>query len=152
MYSRLLSYAHNHARAVHENLRNGAGVETYRSESNGGVTAILANGEEVHGDVLIGADGIWSKVRATMNSAEPRDGSAYSGYTVFAGELEYGGGDPECGYKVYIGPNQYFVITDIGRGRYQWYVLAARSFSLPTHPSSSSRASLPPLSLSPLSL
>merc|ERR1719454_2308209 len=52
---------------VHENLRNGAGVETYRSESNGGVTAILANGEEVHGDVLIGADGIWSKVRATMN-------------------------------------------------------------------------------------
>merc|ERR1719261_301159 len=85
------------------------------------VTAILANGEEVHGDVLIGADGIWSKVRATMNSAEPRDGSAYSGYTVFAGELEYGGGDPECGYKVYIGPQQYFVITDIGRGRYQWY-------------------------------
>ena len=89
-----------------------------------------------------------------MNSAEPRDGSAYSGYTVFAGELEYGGGDPECGYKVYIGPNQYFVITDIGRGRYQWYVLAARSFSL------SIRIRLPPLahpsllslSLAPFSL
>ena len=44
-----------------------------------------------------------------------------TGYTVFAGELNYGGGDPECGYKVYIGPGQYFVITDIGRGRYQWY-------------------------------
>merc|ERR1719326_2714380 len=56
----------------------------------------------------------------------PRDGSAYSGYTVFAGELEYGGGDPECGYKVYIGPQQYFVITDIGRGRYQWYAFLAR--------------------------
>merc|ERR1719454_2291934 len=111
---------------VHENLRNGAGVETYRSESNGGVTAILANGEEVHGDVLIGADGIWSKVRATMNSAEPRDGSAYSGYTVFAGELNYDNGDPECGYKAYIGPQQYFVITDIGRGRYQWYAFLAR--------------------------
>ena len=23
-----------------------------------------------------------------------------TGYTVFAGELNYGGGDPECGYKV----------------------------------------------------
>ena len=27
---------------------------------------------------------------------------------------------------MYIGPKQYFVITDIGRGRYQWYVLVAR--------------------------
>jgi len=35
-------------------------------------------------------------------------------------------GDPECGYKVYIGPGQYFVITDIGRGRYQWYAFLAR--------------------------
>ena len=88
-----------------------------------------------------------------MISAEPRDGSAYSGYTVFAGELEYGGGDPECGYKVYIGPNQYFVITDIGRGRYQWYA-PSLFLSIYTHPFLSSRASLPPLSLSlsPLSL
>ena len=36
------------------------------------------------------------------------------------------GPDPECGYKVYIGPQQYFVITDIGRGRYQWYAFLAR--------------------------
>merc|ERR1719301_305636 len=67
-------------------------------------------------------------------------GVTYSGYTVFAGELNYGKGtaehpneppigklaDPECGYKVYIGPQQYFVITDIGRGRYQWYAFLAR--------------------------
>merc|ERR1719310_1998513 len=56
----------------------------------------------------------------------PDSGVAYSGYTVFAGELTYGGGDPACGYKVYIGPNQYFVITDIGRGRYQWYAFLSR--------------------------
>ena len=117
----------------------------------------------MQGDVLIGADGIWSNVRA---SATPRgttrhmlprilvlapphtlslshtihppqvrasmtgtasrgdeSGVTYSGYTVFAGELDYDGGDPECGYKVYIGPGQYFVITDIGRGRYQWCAL-----------------------------
>merc|ERR1719182_416278 len=111
---------------VSHNLRNGAGVESYRNTPSGGVTAVLADGEEVVGDVLVGADGIWSKVRATMNDADTRDGSAYSGYTVFAGELTYGGGDPECGYKVYIGPQQYFVITDIGRGRYQWYAFLAR--------------------------
>ena len=81
------------------------------------------------GDVLIGADGIWSNVRATMTGTSPRgsdSGVSYSGYTVFAGELSYDGGDPECGYKVYIGPQQYFVITDIGRGRYQWYAFLAR--------------------------
>ena len=27
---------------------------------------------------------------------------------------------------MYIGPGQYFVITDIGRGRYQWCALLAR--------------------------
>jgi len=27
---------------------------------------------------------------------------------------------------VYIGPQQYFVITDIGRGRYQWYAFLSR--------------------------
>jgi len=111
---------------VGHNLRNGAAVDSYKEAPDGGVTAVLTDGEEVHGDILIGADGIWSKVRATMNNKDPRDGSAYSGYTVFAGELTYGGGDPECGYKVYIGPNQYFVITDIGKGRYQWYAFLAR--------------------------
>merc|ERR1711939_619792 len=54
-------------------------------------------------------------------------GVAYSGYTVFAGELAYDSPDNgEVGYKVYIGPNQYFVITDIGKGRYQYYAFLAR--------------------------
>jgi zeaxanthin epoxidase len=30
------------------------------------------------------------------------------------------------GYKVYIGPKQYFVITDIGNGNYQWYAFLAK--------------------------
>lgn len=54
-------------------------------------------------------------------------GATYSGYTVFAGELNYDSPDNgQVGYKVYIGPNQYFVITDIGKGRYQWYAFLAR--------------------------
>merc|ERR1712060_395922 len=71
----------------------------------------------------------WSNVRASMTNTPSRgdeSGVTYSGYTVFAGELNYDRGDPECGYKVYIGPQQYFVITDIGRGRYQWYAFLAR--------------------------
>jgi len=54
-------------------------------------------------------------------------GATYSGYTLFAGELVYDSFDNgQVGYKVYIGPNQYFVITDIGNGRYQWYAFLAR--------------------------
>ena len=60
-----------------------------------------------------------------------QQGCPYSGYTVFAGEFVPQSADDfadyfECGYKVYIGPNQYFVITDIGNGRYQFYAFLAR--------------------------
>ncbi|KAL3914858.1 MAG: hypothetical protein SGPRY_007473 [Prymnesium sp.] len=82
-----------------------------REGNDAGVKVFLEGGEVIEGDVLIGADGIWSQVRAQLRDEPARgDGSgvSYSGYT-----LNYDRGDPECGYKVYIGPNQYFVITDI---------------------------------------
>mmetsp|Transcript_12710 Transcript_12710/g.23821 ORF Transcript_12710/g.23821 Transcript_12710/m.23821 type:complete len:555 (+) Transcript_12710:280-1944(+) len=112
-------------------VKNGDGVVRYEANSNGyGVKAILESGKVVEGDVLLGADGIWSAVRATMRDEPVRgDGSgvSYSGYTVFAGELNYDSFDNgEVGYKVYIGPSQYFVITDIGNGRYQWYAFLAK--------------------------
>jgi len=106
-----------------------------------GVRAILESGATVEGDVLIGADGIWSNVRASMRDEDARGenaGVSYSGYTVFAGELNYASFDNgQVGYKVYIGPGQYFVITDIGNGRYQWYAFLARE------PGSASREEKP---------
>merc|ERR1712176_801919 len=112
-------------------VKNGDGVKSYTTDSKtGAVTVELESGETVTGDVLIGADGIWSAVRATMRDEPARgdgSGASYSGYTVFAGELNYDSPDNgEVGYKVYIGPGQYFVITDIGNGRYQWYAFLAR--------------------------
>jgi zeaxanthin epoxidase len=112
-------------------VKNGAGVTSYEHTANDeGVIATLDNGETIHGDVLIGADGIWSATRATMHDNEVRgdgSGATYSGYTVFAGELYYNSPDNgEVGYKVYIGPSQYFVVTDIGKGRYQWYAFLAK--------------------------
>lgn len=112
-------------------VQNGDGVKSYKTNAKGhGVKAIMESGNTVEGDVLIGADGIWSAVRAEMRNEPLRgDGSgvAYSGYTVFAGELDYDSFDNgDVGYKVYIGPGQYFVITDIGNGRYQWYAFLAK--------------------------
>lgn len=111
-------------------VSNGDGVASYEENSDGSISVVLDSGNKIESDVLIGADGIWSAVRATMRNEPMRgDGSgvAYSGYTVFAGELAYDSFDNgEVGYKVYIGPGQYFVITDIGKGNYQWYAFLAR--------------------------
>jgi zeaxanthin epoxidase len=55
-----------------------------------------------------------------------RQGCSYSGYTVFAGETVIKTADYyETGYKVYIGPKRYFVTSDVGDGRVQWYAFFA---------------------------
>mmetsp|Transcript_12728 Transcript_12728/g.39294 ORF Transcript_12728/g.39294 Transcript_12728/m.39294 type:complete len:540 (+) Transcript_12728:403-2022(+) len=111
-------------------VTNGVGIASYDASGASGVVTKLEDDTEIPGDVLVGADGIWSNVRAAMRDEPARgegSGVAYSGYTVFAGELNYASPDNgEVGYKVYIGPNQYFVITDIGKGRYQYYAFLAR--------------------------
>jgi zeaxanthin epoxidase len=117
-------------------VRNGDGVASYQhvksssDQGEGAVQVTLNSGAVVYGDVLIGADGIWSAVRATMRGAPKKgdgSGASYSGYTLFAGELAYNSHDHgQVGYKVYIGPGQYFVVTDIGNGNYQWYAFLAR--------------------------
>jgi 2-polyprenyl-6-methoxyphenol hydroxylase-like FAD-dependent oxidoreductase len=45
------------------------------------VVATTADGSEVRGDVLIGADGVWSRVRDSVAPAAPR----YGGYTAWRG-------------------------------------------------------------------
>jgi zeaxanthin epoxidase len=113
-------------------VHNGDGLSSFtKDEKTGRVAVTMESGNVVHGDVLIGADGIWSNVRAGMRNEPARgdgSGASYSGYTVFAGELKYDSPDNgQVGYKVYIGPGQYFVITDIGKGNYQWYAFLARA-------------------------
>ena len=94
-----------------------------------GVKVQTQDGKEYTGDVLIGADGIWSATRAQMwNEAQkgPGSGCTYSGYIVFAGETTYQPEDYfDVGYKVYMGPKRYFVTSDVGRGRIQWYAFVA---------------------------
>jgi zeaxanthin epoxidase len=113
-------------------VQNAAGVASYQEGATGAdpVVVTLEDGTAVAADVLIGADGIWSSVRSTMHANPTKgegSGATYSGYTVYAGELDYAAPDNgEVGYKVYIGPQQYFVITDIGKGRYQWYAFLAK--------------------------
>ena len=119
---------------------NNMGISEYTQNKDGTVDVIVNKGtdteQEVKGfDVLIGADGIWSQVRSQMwNEPSSRPGTCtYSGYTLFAAEnvmpedsdffKEEGYFD--AGYKVYIGPGKYFVTSDVGSGRIQWYAFLA---------------------------
>jgi len=118
-------------------ITNGNPVTGYTDMPGGGVKAKFADGSESEEtyDVLIGSDGIWSSVRAqmygeTVKGSSPdmkrRQGCTYSGYTVFAGETVVETPDYyETGYKVYIGPQRYFVTSDVGNGRIQWYAFFA---------------------------
>lgn len=105
-----------------DNVQVGAEIVSYTEDADG-VTATLSDGSTVHGDVLVGADGIRSKVRQAMHVGE-KSPLAYSGYTVYTATCDFTGtltDTSKIGYQVYLGPDKYFVASDVGDGRQQWY-------------------------------
>ncbi|ESQ31187.1 hypothetical protein EUTSA_v10003769mg [Eutrema salsugineum] len=107
------------ARAVGEEvIRNESNVVDFE-DSGDKVTVVLENGERYEGDLLVGADGIWSKVR---NNLFGRSEATYSGYTCYTGIADFVPADIESvGYRVFLGHKQYFVSSDVGGGKMQWY-------------------------------
>ncbi|XP_061356894.1 zeaxanthin epoxidase, chloroplastic-like isoform X2 [Gastrolobium bilobum] len=83
------------------------------------VRVVLENGQHYDGDILIGADGIWSEVRSKLFGwQEPK----YSGFTCYSGLTNYVPPYIDTiGYRVFLGLNQYFVASDVGHGKMQWY-------------------------------
>ncbi|KAK9231230.1 hypothetical protein WN943_021462 [Citrus x changshan-huyou] len=83
------------------------------------VSVMLENGQCYAGDVLVGADGIWSKVRKKLFGPQE---AIYSGYTCYTGTADYVPADIESvGYRVFLGHKKYFVSSDVGDGKMQWY-------------------------------
>lgn len=88
-------------------------------ESNNGVSVTLENGDVHRGDILVGADGIWSKIRkAIIGESEAN----YSKYTCYTGISDFTPADIDIvGYRVFLGNSKYFVSSDVGGGKMQWY-------------------------------
>lgn len=103
-----------------EPLTLGARVESFRDEAEG-VFARLSDGTEVRGDLLVGADGLRSTVRARLlNDGEPR----YAGYTSWRGVCEVPGvADPSSTSESW-GPGRRFGIVPIDHGRTYWFATA----------------------------
>ena len=99
-------------------LRLGAEVEGFRQDE-GGVTAYFAGGGEERADLLVGADGLRSRVRASLLGPEkPR----YAGYTAWRAVVE-----PEeellpwgTGFESW-GRGARFGCAHIGGGRIYWF-------------------------------
>ena len=109
-------------------VRMDAAVVRYANRADGrGVDATLADGRVVTADVLVGADGIWSAVRAQM-FGEPGgvkgagSTASFTGYKLFSGLPLF---KPyyyeDVGYSAFIGPDHYFVTCPDRAGRVQWY-------------------------------
>ncbi|KAJ7944426.1 Zeaxanthin epoxidase, chloroplastic [Quillaja saponaria] len=107
------------AHAVGEDvIMNNSNVVSFIDDGNK-VSVVLENGQRYDGDLLVGADGIWSKVRKNLFGQSE---AIYSGYTCYTGIADFVPADIESvGYRVFLGHKQYFVSSDVGSGKMQWY-------------------------------
>ncbi|KAJ0094907.1 hypothetical protein Patl1_17286 [Pistacia atlantica] len=89
-------------------------------EDSDKVTVILEDGRQYDGDILVGADGIWSEVGSfpyCYSSLYVNRVSASYGLLLDFQILVF----TMQRYRVFIGLNQYFVASDVGNGKMQWY-------------------------------
>jgi 2-polyprenyl-6-methoxyphenol hydroxylase-like FAD-dependent oxidoreductase len=102
------------ANAIHLNARL---VEMV--EHDDGVTARFADGSQHRGEVLIGADGLHSAVRALRFGPEPL---RYAGYTCWRGMITDPAAELEipCGFESW-GRGARFAVQPCGRKRLFWY-------------------------------
>jgi 2-polyprenyl-6-methoxyphenol hydroxylase-like FAD-dependent oxidoreductase len=103
-----------------EPLVLGTKVVGFRDEQEGLIVR-LSDGSEARGDLLVGADGLRSTVRAQLlNDGEPR----YAGYTSWRGVCEVAGvADPSFTSESW-GPGLRFGIVPIDQGRTYWFATA----------------------------
>lgn len=101
-----------------DTILNDVHIVDYTQDATG-ARAVSEDGRVFDCDVLVGADGIWSKVRRKMiGHTEP----SYSQYTCYTGISNFTPPDIDTvGYRVFLGNRQYFVSSDVGGGKMQWY-------------------------------
>jgi 2-polyprenyl-6-methoxyphenol hydroxylase-like FAD-dependent oxidoreductase len=103
-------------------LRLGATCVAFR-DSESAVTVALEGGDELEGDVLVGADGLRSRTREQLLRDGPPSYAGYTGWRAVT-ELE---SDPLRGEMTETwGRGVRFGLIPIGRGRVYWFVSESR--------------------------
>jgi len=138
-------------------VRIGSRVQSYEELGpGGGVEVTLEDGTKAYGDVLIGADGVWSQVRKCLHGLDDGAGGfaasgaaggaiddaearklardtveiarsadrRFSGFTCYAALADHRASNIEkVSYQILLGEKKYFVSTDGGGDRQQWFAL-----------------------------
>lgn len=114
-----------------ESIRLGKTFVSFRQERDE-ARALFDDGSEAACDLLVGADGLHSRVRAQLLG----DGEAvYRGYTVWRGitRLEHPALLPEMASEIY-GSGKRFGIGPVGLGRTGWWATANEPEGVPEKP------------------
>ncbi len=88
------------------------------SEDSRGVTATFTDGRTERGAILVGADGLDSRVRAHLHGLEP---ARYPGYAHWSGIAETDAGAPARLFRILHGNGARFAFFHLGGGRVCWW-------------------------------
>jgi 2-polyprenyl-6-methoxyphenol hydroxylase-like FAD-dependent oxidoreductase len=118
--------------AATADLRLGATCTGF-AESEGGVAAVVEDGSEFEGDVLIAADGIRSVVRAQLKGDEPL---RYAGYFGWRAVIDFDDPSVKETFSESWGPILRVGLVTIGHGRLYWFIseLAPEDTPFPEEP------------------
>lgn len=82
-------------------------------------TSLMEDGRRVEADVLIGADGVSSVIRAGLHGpSQPR----YAGYTCWRAILRHPAVLPDCSTLLTVGAGTQFGLWPCGDGQYYWFL------------------------------
>jgi 2-polyprenyl-6-methoxyphenol hydroxylase-like FAD-dependent oxidoreductase len=115
-----------------ESIHLGKTLRNYRPELEG-IRADFADGDSVNCDLMIGADGLHSRVRAQMLGDGP---PVYRGYAGWRGvtALEHAALPPLTATEIY-GSGKRFGIGPVGQGRTGWWATANEPEAFENHSS-----------------
>ena len=107
--------------AVTARIVTGAEVTGYTEHADG-VSVHFADGTSEDGDVLVGADGVRSSVRAQLSGPQPPD---YTGYIAWRGHAKLAPEEFPAGtFRALFGPGVRFTYYDIAPGVVHWMSVA----------------------------
>jgi 2-polyprenyl-6-methoxyphenol hydroxylase-like FAD-dependent oxidoreductase len=90
------------------------------SQDGNGVTATFTDGRTARGTVLVGADGLQSRVRAHLHGLAP---ARHPGYAHWSGISETDGGAPVGVFRILHGRAARFAFFHLGGGRVCWWAV-----------------------------
>lgn len=103
-------------------VRTGVAFEKFEDADNG-IRVFFSDGHTVEGDILVGADGLYSKVRARLNGRERLEEPVYSGTCCWRGYFDGSGLplDSQYSWAEFWGQGTRFGYFDVGGGRFAFY-------------------------------